>query len=229
MDHPPRTAHAWAGWTLHGVPIEPAASRTLALHTAGDRRSSRRPCQLLRHRGLQPTRVDEEAITTSMMTSNEQVMTVTTILISSVYDLLPQIHDVIRQHPTDASERRCSCRHRSMPCRDIDAAIAALDLVLHIRLLERSTARPQLPRSPTAAIPTATPLARGLERLRAELTDGTVSPDACIALLTILASIDTTGRLMTRESAVPEIFIHGVLLEMLERAQAELAELDPER
>jgi hypothetical protein len=164
-----------------------------------------------------------------MMNTNEQFMTVTTILISSVYDLLPQIHDVIRQHPADASERRCSCRDRSMPCRDIDAAIAALDLVLHIRLLEQLTASPQMPRSPAAAIPTATPLARGLERLRAELTDGTVSPDACIALLTILASIDTTGRLMTRESAIPEIFTHGVLLEMLERAQAELVELDPER
>jgi hypothetical protein len=34
---------------------------------------------------------------------------------------------------------------------------------------------------------------------------------------------------MTAESAVPEILIHGLQLEMLERAQAELVELDPER
>ena len=162
------------------------------------------------------------------MTTDEQLMTATTILIGSVHDLLPQIHEVIRQHPTDATEKCCKCRDGS-PCRDLDAAIAALDLVLRIRLLERSTARSRPSRPPKAAIPAATPYTRGLERLRAELAGRTISPDASIALLTILASIDTTRRVLTTESGISEIFTHGVLLGMLDRAQAELAELDPER
>jgi hypothetical protein len=163
------------------------------------------------------------------MTTNEQLLPATTILLSSVYDLLPQIHDVIRQHPTDATDRFCRCCDGSGTCRDIDAAIAALDLVLHVRLLERSTAGSQPPRQSTAAAATATPSARGLERLRAEIVRRTISPDAGIALLMILASVDTARRLLTTESDLPEIFTHGVLLAMLDRAQAELADLDPER
>ena len=47
-------------------------------------------------------RVGRKRITASTMTTDEQLMTATTILIGSVHDLLPQIHEVIRQHPTDA-------------------------------------------------------------------------------------------------------------------------------
>lgn len=79
---------------------------------------------------------------------------------------------------------------------------------------------------------TADPAAagRGLERLRIELiTTGRISPDSCMALLTILGLIDTGYRVLTVEPDVSEMFAYGVLLGVIDRAVVEFADLDPER
>lgn len=126
------------------------------------------------------------------MTATEQLAAATSALTNAVYALLPNIQEVIRHHPTyPAVAPGCNCRAGTWPCRDLDTAIAALDLVLNVHLTERSTAGFEPGTAADHRRPDAGPLVRGLERLRSEIASRRLSPDGSISLLTILASIDT--------------------------------------
>lgn len=163
------------------------------------------------------------------MTATEKLTSATSKLTSAVYGLLPYIHDVLEHHAASSNAAGCTCHASTWPCRDLGTAIAALDLVLHVRLAARSTAAFQTGAAADHRQLDTGPLARGLERLRAEIACRHLSPDGSIAIMTILAAIDTAHRILATESNAPDIFAYGVLLGMLDRTQDELTNLDPER
>ena len=140
------------------------------------------------------------------MIASEQPATTETVAVENltraIYALLGPIQDVIRHHPGDPKRPLCRCQAGSTPCHEINIAIAALDAVLHVHHLERSTTG-FLPR-PAETTAHAPSFARGLDRLRAEIATRTLSPDASIGLLTIIGSIDTSNRILATEINAPE-------------------------
>lgn len=158
-------------------------------------------------------------------------MTATNKLTDAIYALLPLINDVVHTHSTTSDSQQCRRCHVRSPCDHVETAIAALDLVLHVHVHERATHRPRnsfKPPHTEADDGEEASFLRGLQRAHTELIDRRISPDTGLALMVIIASVDI-GRRTLAKADTPEMFNHGVLLGVLDRAIAELTNLDPQR
>jgi hypothetical protein len=152
-----------------------------------------------------------------------------TTLTGAIYALLPLINDVVHAHSTSDGSQLCRHCRIPAPCEHLGTAITALDLVLQVHLRAQAVAPLRHPAQPEPATEdhNAASYLRGLERARAELIDGRVSPDACFAIMVIIGAIDIGRRILVADAETSETFNHGVLLGVLDRAVTELTGLDP--